>query len=209
MSLTPESASSTASNPAKKAASLLGTALLVTFPLWTYFGLPLTSVASLSIALIMAAFLRIIDRPTPFTAFITMYSAIVGVAAALMNNVIALKFWPFGLCVLILLSLFVGHGKENGMVCRSVIGKGEADAPVLAYSRALSIVWICFFLMIGAVAALTCFWGNMKSWVFWNGAMAWVLGFLFWGMERLARGFILKDLRKQAAAHAAKSDGSK
>ena len=200
MSQTPEANPSMPSTPIRKAASLLGAALLATFPIWAYFGLPVASIASISIALIVAAFLRILDKPSPLTAFITMYSAIIGIAAALLNSVTALKFWPFGLCLLLILAILAGHGKADGMICKAVAGKAPADAAVLAYSKALSIVCICFLFMIGAVAALTCFWGNMKSWVFWNGGMAWAIGLVFWGMERMARGFILKDLRRQMEA---------
>lgn len=193
-------AAPTAADPLKKALSLVGAAGLITFPIWTYFGLPVTEISSIAIALIVAAFLRILWKPTPLTAFITMFSAVIGIAAAVLQSVQVLKMWPLGLCVLVLLALAAGFGKDDGMVTRAVAGKNEVDAPIRAYSRALSIVWICLFFMIGAVAALTCFWGNMKSWVFWNGAMAWVLVFLFWGTERVARAFILKDLRRQAAA---------
>lgn len=184
----------------KRIAFIIGTALLASYPIWTYFGLPRVDLAVLALALILAAFLRILDHPSALTAFITMYSAVIGIAAAVLQSVTVLKFWPVGLYILVFIALFIGLGHDDGMVCRAV-SKGKApDDPVRAYSRALSIVWMCFFALIGAVGTLTCFWGNMKSWVFWNGLMSWALGFIFWGTEKLARNFILKDLRRQADA---------
>ncbi|MCG5031367.1 hypothetical protein MAF45_07930 [Mesosutterella sp. OilRF-GAM-744-9] len=173
---------------------------MATYPIWTYFSLPRSDIAVIAVGLIIAAFLRILDLPSVLTAFITMYSALIGIAAAVTQSVTVLKFWPVGVYILVFIALFIGLGHDDGMVCKA-ISKGKApDDPLRAYSRALSIVWMCFFALIGAVGALTCFWGNMKSWVFWNGLMSWALGLIFWVTEKLARNFILKDLRRQAEA---------
>ena len=85
------------------------------------------------------------------------------------------------------------------MVAKAVAGpEGAKTDPQRVYARSLSYVWIVLFVLLGAVAALTCFWGNLKSWAFWNGGVAWFVILIFYGTERAARGFILRDLERQA-----------
>ena len=154
----------------RRIASWLGLLLLIAFPGVTYFIEPRFGVAASACLLILATLLRILY-----------------------------KFWPVLAVILVILALFIGLGKDDGMVAKAVAGpEGAKTDPQRVYARSLSYVWIVLCVLLGAVAALTCFWGNLKSWAFWNGGVAWFVILIFYGTERAARGFILRDLERQA-----------
>jgi uncharacterized membrane protein len=66
----------------------------------------------------------------------------------------------------------------------------------IIYTRRVTIVWCCFFLLNGSIALITAFWAPAKIWALYNGLIAYILiGLLFAG-EYLVR------LRFKARLHA-------
>ena len=183
----------------RRIASWLGLLLLIAFPGVTYFIEPRFGVAASACLLILATLLRILYKPNALTGIMAMVTAILGILVAPSQSLLMLKFWPVLAVILVIFALFIGLGKDDGMVAKAVAGpEGAKTDPQRVYARSLSYVWIVLFVLLGAVAALTCFWGNLKSWAFWNGGVAWFVILIFYGTERAARGFILRDLERQA-----------
>lgn len=53
----------------------------------------------------------------------------------------------------------------------------EPDLPATAvgYLRKVTIVWLCFFLINGAISAATAFWGSLAAWTLYNGLISYLL----------------------------------
>lgn len=186
-------------SPLFLAVSVLGGVQLATFPIWGYFTIPSNDIGITACMLIVSAFMQSLYRPGVFRALIAGISVIIGVLAALGQNIVFLKFWPIAMILLVLLFLFIGMGKDSGGVAKMVAKtSGSLGTPERAYSKGLSQVLFVLFMLLGVVSSLTCFWGNLRSWSFWNGGAVWVIIILFGLSERLARSLILKDLKRQA-----------
>ncbi|MBU1308133.1 MAG: hypothetical protein KKE30_01210 [Gammaproteobacteria bacterium] len=65
--------------------------------------------------------------------------------------------------------------------------EGELDAKGVAYTRKVTQVWCGFFLLNGAIAALTAWWGDWDLWVLYNGFIAYLLMGLLMAAEWLVR----------------------
>lgn len=51
-----------------------------------------------------------------------MVTAILGILVALSQSLLMLKFWPVLAVILVILALFIGLGKDDGMVAKAVAG---------------------------------------------------------------------------------------
>jgi len=65
----------------------------------------------------------------------------------------------------------------------------QPDLPehAIAYTRKVTIVWLCFFIFNGVIAGYTAFFCDIETWTLYNGLIAYILmGILFAG-EYLVR----------------------
>ena len=109
----------------RRIASWLGLLLLIAFPGVTYFIEPRFGVAASACLLILATLLRILYKPNALTGIMAMVTAILGILVALSQSLLMLKFWPVLAVILVILALFIGLGKDDGMVAKAVAGPEE------------------------------------------------------------------------------------
>ena len=194
-----------AQSPAKQAffriLSWMGNIVLALLPAWCWFVIPEYGYQVVGLIMILAAFFRLCHRPGLVDAVLSIAAVVLAIPTIFLQQELCVRVWPVLLLVLLVGALFVGIGNDRGFVCaRFSESYGPLDATGRAYCRVLSIVWMGFLIVCTLVAALTAFWGNLRSWSMWNGCIFWVIGLIFYGSERLARKFILADLKRQAAA---------
>ena len=192
-------------SPAQKALfrglAWIGNVTLALLPAWCWFVLPKYGCQAVGLIMMLAAFFRLCHRPGGLDALLSVLAVALAIPTIFMEQEIFFRAWPLVLIVAVICALIHGAGNDSGFVCsRFAQGYGELDAPARAYCRVLSVVWIGFLVICAMVAALTAFWGNLRSWSMWNGCIFWVVALIFYGTERLARKFIIADLKRQAAA---------
>ena len=127
----------------RRIASWLGLLLLIAFPGVTYFIEPRFGVAASACLLILATLLRILYKPNALTGIMAMVTAILGILVALSQSLLMLKFWPVLAVILVILALFIGLGKDDGMVAKAVAGpegaKTDPQESLLRLDRALCV----------------------------------------------------------------------
>ena len=89
-------------------------------------------------------------------------------------------------------SLFLGRPIVESLARMSNKGK-EFPEKAIAYTRKVTYVWILFFLINGAIAALTALLADPKLWTLWNGCISYVLMGLIALVEYLVRRRVCKS----------------
>lgn len=169
-----------------RAAAAILLAAVVVYPLIVYIALPWVSPLALAVGLILLAGLRFLTLSPAGrrgTGAWALAAAAAGVAAlAPFDGVIAVKAYP----ILISLGLAAAFAwtlaHPPTAIERFARLAGERlDAAGIAYTRRVTIVWLCFFVANAGVSAWTAT-RDMETWSLYNGLVSYLLiGTLFAG----------------------------
>ncbi len=166
----------------KLALALVGAA----YPLLVYVGLRLTSPAGLAIGLLCVLGLRLLlDRRGAARPFAPAFWVAAGGALLFvaLSPLAGLQAYPI-LVSLAFAGLF-GHSVwRPPTIIERIARAREPDLPPSAtpYLRAVTLVWLGFFLANAAVSALTAMSGSLELWTLYNGLISYaIIGALFAG----------------------------
>ncbi|OSQ38314.1 hypothetical protein [Thalassospira mesophila] len=158
----------------------------IAYPVLAYYGLTHFSARYLLWVLLAL----ILARAALFWASARIGPAIIALVIAAIIGVIgyyaqlsALRLYPV-LISLALAAIFAATLKyPPAMIERFArLRHPDLDAYGVAYTRALTKVWVAFFVCNAAIATTTVVWGTLKQWTIYNGIVSYVLiGILFIG----------------------------
>lgn len=158
------------------------------YPAIVYVGVGHSEPLWVSAALLALALLRAWVSRQGVWMWAAVGAALLAVASVWQQSWVPLKLYPLAVNVvmfaLFTLSLFVGKP-----VVERIARLTEPDLPPegVAYTRKVTRVWCCFFVVNGALAATTALWASDKIWALYNGLIAYILMGLLFGVEWLVR----------------------
>jgi uncharacterized membrane protein len=65
----------------------------------------------------------------------------------------------------------------------------------IPYTRKVTWVWLAFFLVNGAIASYTAYWGTLEQWTLYNGIISYVLMGLLFAGEWCVRQSVIKRVQ--------------
>ena len=123
-----------------------------------------------------------------------------GIACLITDSDILLKLYPLLMNLLFLATFTITLFQPPTMIYRfatladKTIQGSPGEKHIAAYCKKVTIVWICFFIFNGSIAAWTIFFGSNLMWSVYNGGISYILmGILFAG-EFMVRKIVQKKL---------------
>ena len=167
----------------------------LSYPALVYFGLLGTAPALVVLFGVLLIVLRLVAaRRTAGSggeaaALLLVAAALLGLLAV--SPPLAAKAYPaaisFAFAALFLLSVI-----RPPTIVERIARVREPDLPPagVAYTRKVTILWIGFLVMNGAISVATSLWGSLGQWMLWNGLLSYLAtGALFAG-EYLVRRLV-------------------
>ncbi len=176
--------------------SVLVAIVALAYPLIIYFGMQVFEPRFLALALVVLLCLRLfllVGGRLRLQAWglVGVFSCVAGFSI-IENDVVPLKFYP----VLIngfMFILFAYSLRFPPSAVERLARLTHPDLPPsgVIYTQRVTQVWCFFFVFNSAVAFYTAVFASMKTWVLYNGLIAYVLMGLMFGIEWLVRQRIL------------------
>ncbi|WP_119344876.1 COG4648 family protein [Facilibium subflavum] len=175
---------------------LIGT-LLILYPFIVYFGISWFSIKWLGLVILLIFSIRLyMVNAIPSKTFsrfglgVMVIIAIVLVLISLISsNPLFLKLYPvlmnLGFFILFASSLLT----EKNMILRfAMLAKKSALPPeAVNYTKKVTIIWCCFFIINGMIALYTSLFSSIQTWTLYNGFIAYLLMALLMIIEILVR----------------------
>ncbi len=167
--------------------------LIAAYPFIVMYGLksyPLSYVGMLLIALALLRLLIVRESlgGDSLQLVLTLVLLLVAVYTLLSGSSQGLRFYPVAVNGTFL--LVFGSSLFTGMpVVERLARLQEPDLPAAAvdYTRKVTIVWCCFFVVNGLVALYTAVYSSFEHWAIYNGGIAYVLIGSLFAVEWLVR----------------------
>lgn len=178
---------------------LLTGLLLLAWPFLIWFGLAHSSLHWLLPLMALLLFLRFRQtrRQAGPLRLVTQVVAVTGIALCVVSYLFKahhlLLFYPVGVN-LIMLALFGGSLWSAAPIVERLARLHEPDLPEagVRYTRRVTQVWCCFFIINGSIALFTALYGDMSLWTAWNGIISYLLMGMLMSGEWLVRQRIIK-----------------
>jgi len=178
---------------------LLTGILLLAWPFLIWFGLTHNSLHWLLPLMALLLFLRFRQtrRQAGPLRLVTQIVAVTGIALCLVSYLLKahqlLLFYPVGVN-LIMLALFGGSLWSAAPIVERLARLREPDLPEagVRYTRRVTQVWCCFFIINGSIALFTALSGDMSLWTAWNGIISYLLMGMLMAGEWLVRQRMIK-----------------
>jgi uncharacterized membrane protein len=173
-------------------------ALTALYPVLVYFGLGWFSPTVVLLVLLALLAFRLVLRGgangrggmgvAPIIFVIVCTTVI-----AIMDDLLAVKFYP----VLVSTSLAFVFGASlfgRQSIIEKIARVGEPDLPphAVVYTRNVTRLWLCFFIVNGSISAWTATHGDMALWTLYNGLISYLLIGMLMGGEFLVRKYVHK-----------------
>ncbi len=176
------------SSPSRLAGVIVGLAGL-SYPFLVLLGLHfLPHWMLLLVPVLLLAARMALGRRGPAEAVLGL-AALVVLTLDLFNPELAVRVWPvvvsLGLAI-----LFGASFRWGPVMVERIAEAAEGPMPAVArpYLRRVTAVWVCFFVVNGAIAAWTVWFGTLEQWALYNGLISYILvGSLMLGEMLLRR----------------------
>lgn len=176
---------------------LLGV-LVAAYPLIILFGLQRVPDYYLGIFFILLAGLRLwflyrSGQAQLVTPVLCVVLILVVLYALFSGQPMWFRFYPVAVNT-VLFGLFAFSLIKGPPLVERIARLTEPDLPVegVSYTRKVTAVWTCFFVVNGLAALYTALWSSFEVWAWYNGALAYCLmGTLFageWLLRKKVRG---------------------
>ncbi|HEO9322872.1 TPA: hypothetical protein QIF99_002923 [Escherichia coli] len=178
---------------------LLTGLLLLAWPFVIWFGLAHNGLHWLLplMALLLLLRLRQTRRQAGPLQAVTQIVAVVGialcVASVLLKTHQLLLFYPVVVNA-VMLAVFGGSLWSAMPIVERLARLQEPDLPEkgVRYTRRVTQIWCCFFIINGGIALFTALHGDMSLWTAWNGMIAYLLMGTLMAGEWLVRRQVMK-----------------
>lgn len=165
------------------------------YPVLAYFGLskfnPRIILICLLIAIILRAALFVASRRMR-AAFITLFLATLIALVGWHSELHALRLYPVAISLTLAAIFGASLWFPPPVIERLArLRDPDLDAFGIRYTRALTKIWVAFFILNAAIATWTVWQGTLAQWTLYNGLISYLLiGALFfgeWPVRRLVR----------------------
>ena len=148
------------------------------YPFAIYFGLQTFSLRYLLLLLVCLALFRLFNWRSADRLSAVIWCAVIACLVALSlwtNTELGLLLYPVAVNGSLLLVFALSLRQPQSLVER-LARLQEPDLPeaAVAYTRKVTILWVCFFLCNGSVALYTVWLGNHELWLLYNGFIAYL-----------------------------------
>ena len=166
--------------------------LTATYPIFVYLGLAYVApwvVVSILLAILVLRIAVAWNETTAIELRLLAFGIVLGLGVlTAADELAAVKAYPLmvnlGLAALFAYSL-IRPPTAIERIAR--LTEPSLDARGVAYTRRVTVMWLCFFILNGAVSWITAVHGTIEQWALYNGVIAYLLiGVLFAG-EYLVR----------------------
>ncbi|MFQ2259855.1 COG4648 family protein [Aeromonas dhakensis] len=186
---------------------LAGGALLL-YPLAVYWGLTHAGQTPLLLGLLLIFSLRLLPGllkgrvrlgPLPEWLWLGRLLACIGLGLTLLSALFSARHWLlyYPLAVSLALLCLFGWSLTRPMSLVERLARLQdpaLPAAAIGYTRRVTQVWCCFFVINGALAAFTIWYGDLALWSLYNGLVSYLLMGGLMGAEYLVRRRLLKRL---------------
>ena len=185
-------ASTIISRPGRRAASLALAVAALAYPVLVYAGLRALPALVLGLILLGVIAARVALAPAGPLGTALVAGAIALAVLLLLDPAVALRAWPV-LLSLALATVFAWSLWHPPSAIERLARIAEPELPPAAvvYTRRVTVVWLCFFLANGAVAAWTALFASLETWTLYNGLVSYlIIGVIFaveWTIRRRVR----------------------
>lgn len=174
--------------------SLLAGTLLLAYPLAVYWGLTHWGGSALLGILLVTFALRLLPGMSPVREWLLLgrLLACVGLLLTVLSALFSAQHWllyyPIAVSVA-LLGLFGWSLTQPMTLVERLARLQDPDLPPagVRYTRTVTQVWCGFFVLNGALAAATVWYGDLALWSLYNGLVSYLLMGLLMGGEYLVR----------------------
>lgn len=182
---------------------LLG-CLVAAYPLIVLFGLKFVPVYYLGgffivLAVLRLWFLRSSVEGQLIPIILCAVLILVALYATLSEQPRWFRFYPVAVNAT-LLGMFLASLWRGPPIAERMARVWDPQLPALAipYTRKVTIMWCCFFIVNGLAAFYTAVWSSFDIWAWYNGAVAYALMALLFAGEWLARRRVMRNANAQA-----------
>lgn len=163
-------------------------ALSLAYPFLVYSALGHFEPRWMAMILFVFAILRALGSRQPVWWVAAAGTGVLALVATVFNQAVPLKLYP-ALVNLVMLGVFFGSLRFPPTVVERLARLQEPDLPQAAvrYTRRVTQVWCVFFVINGSLAIATALWTSDRTWVFYNGFLAYVMMAILFAGEWLVR----------------------
>lgn len=109
-------------------------------------------------------------------------------AVGLVSPELGVRLYPVAMNLAMLYAFAITLWRPPPMIERFArLMEPDLDARGVRYTRQVTIVWVAFFAINGSLALWTALAGSWTAWTVYNGAVAYLLAGLLFGVEYLVR----------------------
>ena len=167
--------------------------LVLVYPFVVLFGLRVLPLHYLGIFLVVLAGLRLMllgsqGQKSLLPMLLSLILLLVAVHTLLANDPKWLRFYPVAVNAVMLGIFVVSLWRGPSFIERLArISEPDLSSVGVAYTRKVTVVWCLFFAGNGLVALYTSLYSSFDTWAIYNGAIAYVLIGILFGVEWLVR----------------------
>ncbi len=183
---------------------------VLVFVLLAVFKAPVRIVSLCAVALALVLFLSATGNASkgadgkrklnPKNLISSLFFLLAGTACFATNSALFLKLYPLAVCGTFFFVFAMSLASPPNIIFRfatlqdkSILGspfKGRVEA----YCKKVALVWCGFFVLNGAAAAWTAFYGSERAWAVYNGGLSYIIMGLIFAVEFLIRKKVNKKM---------------
>jgi len=172
--------------------------LVLIYPFIVFFGLrvlPLTYIGLFFVALagLRLLLLRSQAKKNVLPILLSLVLLLVAAHALLSNDSSGLRFYPVAVNAVLLFVFATSLRSETSFIERLArISEPDLHPEAIEYTRKVTIAWCLFFVVNGVIALYTALFASFDTWALYNGAIAYGLIGLLFGVEWIIRRGVKK-----------------
>jgi uncharacterized membrane protein len=167
--------------------------MVLVYPFIVLFGLRVLPLQYLGIFFIVLAGLRLAllrsqAKKNILPMLLSLVLLLVAAHAVLANDPKGLRFYPVAVNTVMLFVFATSLWNGPSFIERLArISEPDLPSAAVAYTRKVTVVWCLFFIGNGLIALYTALFSSFDTWALYNGAIAYGLIGLLFGVELLFR----------------------
>ena len=172
--------------------------IFLLYPLIVFIGLKWFEPSIIALVLVSLTLLRVYfsknKAPIPLTKVIGINAILLLSFSVFANSALLLKLYPvvmsFSFFSVFIYSIF----KAPAVITLIASARGKITENAVTYTRKVTMVWCCFFILNGFIALWTVFQSD-EYWAIYNGIISYVLMGMLFACEWLVRRNFKKNDR--------------